>query len=134
MGTTRQVRVTVKWRRISSGRYSREWCHSAGHWAWLSKRSISARSFASNRFVISVKCMKMRSRALGVTYRRKAMCGHCGFVLVLGERWTSIISFAGEWRGSVQLYNPRCGRLGHISGPWKYVYIGASTITLQYPL
>ena len=33
--------------------------------------------------------MKIRMRALGVRCKRKAMCGHCGFTLVLGERCTS---------------------------------------------
>ena len=92
---TRQVSVTVRWRKMSSGKYSREWRHSAGHWAWLRMRSIIVCSFVLKRLATRVKCMKMRMRALGVRYSRNAMCGHCGLVLVFGDKWTSTRSGCG---------------------------------------
>ena len=83
---TRQVKITDKWRKMSSGKYSREWRHSAGHFSWLRIRSIIVCILVSNLLVIKEKYIKIRSRAFGVRYSRNAICGHCVFVLILGDK------------------------------------------------
>ena len=80
---THQVRVTDRWRRISSGKYSRKWRHFAGQFLFLRIRSIIVRSLVSNCLVIKEKCIKMRSLTFGVRYRRNAMCGIAGLCLFM---------------------------------------------------
>ena len=88
IGVTRQVKVTVKCRKILSEKYSREWRYSAWHWAWLRMRSIIARNFRSNLFVIREKCMKMRMRAFGLRCNKKRCVDIAGLHSFVGERWT----------------------------------------------
>ena len=82
---TRQVRVTDKWRKMSFGKYSCEWRHFcvAG---FVIENTVDHRSLVSNLFVSKKQRLKMRIRAFGVRYKRNAMCGHCGLVLVFGDR------------------------------------------------
>ena len=82
---TRQVRVTDKWRKMSFGKYSREWRHFFVA-VFMIDNTVDHRSLVSNLFVIKKKRLKMRIRAFGVRYKRNAMCGHCGLVLVFGDR------------------------------------------------